>query len=235
MLYKSMQKIYYWVRKNIETFLLGTKLQEWIWMNKGENTGREYWNTADHSHRKLLVEKMEKYHPFKNVLEIGCSSGPNLYLLAKKYPHVRFYGIDINSKAIEEGRRMFKREKIDNVQLSAAKADSIKSIKDKSFDIVFTDAVLIYVAPDRIREILKEISRICNKVFLMNEWDFKKDDVPEKKEYIYYNGHWIYDYNKLLSEGIAYKEIKKTKIDEQIWKDPGWIKYGFIIEVVPQK
>jgi S-adenosylmethionine-diacylgycerolhomoserine-N-methlytransferase len=35
-----------------------------------------------------------------NVLEIGCGTGRNLILAARRYPHARFYGLDISSEML---------------------------------------------------------------------------------------------------------------------------------------
>ncbi len=52
-------------------------------------------------------------------------------------------GIDINPMAIQRGNEWLAQEGISNVRLSVGKADELEEFPDKSFDVVFTDAVLI--------------------------------------------------------------------------------------------
>src|SRR4030042_430657 len=90
--------------------IFGTKVDELFW--KFRNIFDRKWpenyisrESINHPHRKFLIDKISVYYPFENILEIGCASGPNLYLLAKKFPEIKLYGIDISKKAIEVGKK----------------------------------------------------------------------------------------------------------------------------------
>jgi len=178
----------------------------------------------EHPHRKFLTEKISNYYPFNSVLEIGCASGPNLYLLAKKFPTVKFYGIDISKNAVKIGQEFFRKENINNVFLNFGKADKLKKFQDKSIDIIFTDATLIYLAPDKINKVIKEILRISKKVIILNEWN---SDSPRS----FYNGHWVHNYKSLFTKFISEEKIKLTKLPQGLWSG-SWLKYGYIIEVI---
>src|SRR4030042_2921121 len=135
--------------------IFGTKVDELFW--KFRHIFDRKWpesyisqESINHPHRKFLIDKISVYYPFENILEIGCASGPNLYLLAKKFPEIKLYGIDISKKAIEVGKEYFKKENINNIFLSEGKAGELKKFGDKSIDVIFTDATLIYEGPDRI-------------------------------------------------------------------------------------
>ena len=109
--YGLLQRIYYTFRQVIEVHIFGTKVQEWIWktrhLYKGNNWARGYCTTFNHPHRRMLVKNLNKYCLGRRGLEVGCNSGPNLYLLAGKFPATQFYGIDINASAVKEGRDWF--------------------------------------------------------------------------------------------------------------------------------
>ena len=208
-LYSLLQRVYWSFRRFLELHVLGTKLQEWIWSaNRGKDYASEGWKSISHLHRKFLLDKISSYSPFENILEIGCNVGPNLYLFSKKFPHVKHYGIDINSKAIEEGRKHFEEEGISNVSLAVGRADRLASFSDKSIDIVFTDAVLMYVGPEKICRVISEIVRIARKAVIFNEWH----NSINSKRCFYHYGHWVYDYVYLLSEYVSIDSVKKTKI-----------------------
>lgn len=128
-----------------------------------------YWRSRNHPHRSFLVERICKFSPIYGILEIGCACGPNLYHIAKKFPDAEVRGIDINPMAVQKGNEWFKREGISNVKLEVGKAQQLEQFADKSFDVVFTDAVLIYISPDEIKQVIKEMLRI-GRVLVLNEW-----------------------------------------------------------------
>lgn len=142
------------------------------WSNRhlydGEDWIEGYWRSRNHPHRSFLVERICKFSP-NSVLEIGCACGPNLYHIAKKFPDAEVRGIDINPIAVEKGNEYFQQGAISNVKLEVGKAQELKQFADKSFDVVFTDAVLIYISPDEIKQVVKEIFRI-GRVLVLNEW-----------------------------------------------------------------
>lgn len=142
------------------------------WLNRhlynGECWIDSYWKSRNHPHRFFSVERICKFSP-NSVLEIGCACGPNLYHIAKKLPDAEVRGLDINPIAVQRGNELLKREGISNVKLEVGKAQELKQFADQSFDVVFTDAVLIYIAPDEIKQVVKEMLRIgC--VLVLNEW-----------------------------------------------------------------
>jgi ubiquinone/menaquinone biosynthesis C-methylase UbiE len=78
-------------------------------------------------------------------------------LLAAENPAIKLYGIDINRKFIEKGEKTIKEMGINNVFLSCGRAGSLESFWDKFIDVVFTDAVLMYVGPDKIYNVISEM------------------------------------------------------------------------------
>jgi ubiquinone/menaquinone biosynthesis C-methylase UbiE len=227
-MYKVIQKIYYSIRKIIETHITGTSLQECIWktrhITKGKAWAEGYSDTIDHPHRKLVINKILKYAPFRNILEVGCNMGPNLILLSRELKNVQLYGIDINSYAVEVGKSYFKQNGIKNIQLMAGKAHKLNRFGNKFFDVSFTDATLIYIGPDRITKVLKEMERITRKVLIFNEWHTEFDQQ-------YYDGHWVYNYKKLIRDNFPEAEIIINKLPISAWNDVTWNKFGAIIEI----
>jgi ubiquinone/menaquinone biosynthesis C-methylase UbiE len=136
---------------------------------EGEGWIEGYWKSRDHPHRSFLIEKICKYSPIRSILEIGCASGPNLYLIAEKLPNAEIRGVEINPMAVQKGNEWFRRKGISNVKLEVGKAQELSRFSDKSFDVVFTDAVLIYISPDEIKKVIKEMLRI-GRVIVLFEW-----------------------------------------------------------------
>jgi len=145
--------------------------EEWATRHllEGDAWIENYWKSRDHPHRCFLVEKICQHSLIRRVLEIGCGCGANLYNLAKKFPSAEILGIDVNPVAVKRGNELLKKEGIFNVQLTVGKAQELKQFADKSFDVVFTDAVLIYIPPDEINKVVKEMLRV-GIVLVLNEW-----------------------------------------------------------------
>ena len=228
--------------------LLGTRVREKEWATRHLRKGNDwnnkrysddedewvlsYWDSRNHSHRSLLLEKIAAFSPISSILEIGCNCGPNVYLIAQKFPGIKIQGIDINPVAIQKGNELFASEGISNVRLSVAKADELEQFQDKSFDIVFTDAVLIYIGRDKIQGIIKEIVRVARKGLILVErhcFDSKNGD-PNGLG-IRRHSIWQRDYVALLKQFIPEGQIRVIKITEDMWPDTGWQEAGAIIEV----
>lgn len=145
--------------------------EEWATrhLDDGEDWIEGYWKSRDHPHRAFLLDKICEFSPIHSVLEIGCASGPNLYNIAKKFPDAEIRGIDVNPMAVQKGNEWFRQEGLSNVKLEVGKAQDLKRFPDKSFDVAFTDAVLIYVPPEEIRQVAREMLRI-GRVLVLNEW-----------------------------------------------------------------
>jgi len=216
--------------KKIKIFLdkiFGVKSNEFFWKFRhffDKNWAKSYINelAINHPHRKLLVEEIAKFSPFKSVLEIGCASGANLFLLAQKFPNVNFYGIDVSKNAIKEGKNFFKEKVFNNVFLQNFSTNQLKNFTDKSMDVVFTDAVIIYVGKNQIEGVLKEMCRIAKKAIILCEQHTDGES--------FYNNKWVHNYKETIGKIVPQAEINFTKISETIWTGD-WAKYGYIIEI----
>lgn len=207
--------------------ILGTKSDEWFWRFRhffDKDWAKSYINdlAINHPHRKLLVEEISKFCPFENILELGCASGANLFLLAKKYPDTKLYGIDVSIKAIEEGQKFFVENKIENVELQTRSILNLENFKDKFFDIVFSDATLLYIGKEKINNVFKEIIRVSKKGIVLCEQNTDKDS--------FYNDKWVHNYEEIISKIIPQAKISFIKISDNIWGGD-WAKYGYIISV----
>ena len=230
--------------RRVKEYLLGTKEREREWAIKhlrgGDDWGessrddwvKSYWNSQDHPHRPFLMERISKFSP-NSILEIGCNCGPNLRLLARKFPDAEIIGVDINPLAVQKGNEWLAQEGIPNVKLLEGKADELGRFQDRSFDIVFTDAVLIYIGPDEIKDVMKEMVRITRRVLILVE---RHSFEPEKKDPYglgaYHYGCWKRDYVALLKQFVREEQIRITKITADIWPDKNWSSVGAVIEVV---
>jgi len=222
--------------------LLGTRMEEkyWAkahlcrgndWGGKENDWARGYWSSRDHGHRSYLIDRIFEFSP-SSVLEIGSNCGPNLYILAKRFPDAELKGIDINSDAVQKGNEWFSDEHISNVKLMVGKADDLQQFQDKSFDVVFTDAVLIYVGPDKIRKVIVEMLRVARRALVFLEWHDFDSGSNHLGTYV---GHWTRNYVTLLKELVPLVETRVSKLPKEIWVDPKWQEWGAVIEAVLQR
>jgi len=229
-------------------------------LDDGEGWIESYWKSRDHPHRVFLVERICRFSPIHSILEIGCASGANLYHIAKKLPNAEVRGIDINPMAVRKGSEWFKDEGICNVKLEVGKAQELSRFADKSFDVVFTDAVLIYISPYEIKQVVREMLRI-GRVVVLNEWhSFNKwlalllnmyycsrlkikgylssqksktpscSLKPKSASLGYFIGHWVRDYKSLLEELVPKEKICIIKLPKELWNDRNWQRWGAIVE-----
>lgn len=113
---------------------------------------KRYGKTRSEINR-VFLENLEKDI---RILEVGSNIGLQLDLLQKmgfKY----LYGIEINEEAIEISKQLTR-----NIFITKGSAFDIP-YKDNYFDLVFTSGVLIHIAPQDIKEALKEIYRVSKK------------------------------------------------------------------------
>lgn len=72
--------------------------------------------------RDRLIERLEP-KPGDNVLEIGCGTGRNLIVAARRYPRSRFFGIDISSVMLGSATQAIARAQLSS-RVVVARADA---------------------------------------------------------------------------------------------------------------
>ena len=219
--------MHFGIRKRIRRILIwiwGTKIDERYWAKRYRKDQSDLIKEHYAKDRLYLLKKI-KSDVFNSVLEIGSKGGRNLRMIAKSFPDVKLVGIDISSEAVKNGNELFKKEGLNNVTLFEGHADRL-DFNDKSFDLVFSFAVLIYIDPKKIHKVLSEMIRVAKKRVLILEWH---DPKLRKGKFI---NLWVYNYEKLLNcfkNQIRTFEITKIPNDE--FKDTNWKKYGYYIDV----
>jgi len=169
------------------------------------------------THRELLLSALKK-EKFKSILDVGCGYGQDLVLIKDEFPKVRIAGIDASRERIIEAT-----EALGNIQLVVGYASELP-FKDKSFDISFTDAVLMMGGTARSILILKEMVRVTKgKIFLIETHSKVTED---DAKFLEYN---VRDYQIILPE-MGLKNIKLTKITKDIWQGYPWENWGYLIE-----
>jgi pseudaminic acid biosynthesis-associated methylase len=102
-----------------------------------------------------------------SVLEVGANIGINLISLRRVLdPAARLSAVEPNPLACEELR---KNSELRLDQIVESDAYQIP-LPDSSFDLTFTNGVLIHVPPDRLSAAMREITRISRRFVLCSEY-----------------------------------------------------------------
>ena len=205
-------------------FIVGKRERERerMWAMRDISSAEAYWSNRNNPAQVFFAQNICSFNfSPSSILEIGSNCGPNLYQLAQKFPNAKIVGVDINKITVQKGNEWFKQEGISNVKLLVSKADELKQFPDKSFDVVFTWAVLILIGPDKIKEVMKEMIRITRKGLILLEM-YDKD--KNKGLGFYYGNYWKRDYVVLLRQFIPdfpEDKIHITKFPEDLWNPGG--------------
>lgn len=149
-----------------------------------------YRDSWDRPHRHFLVDRVARFEPVSSVLELGCHAGPNLRLLAKRFPAAHITGIDVNLPAIDEARRSL--AEFSNVTAKHSDLRSeLASLDDNAVDCIVSCFALAYVDSEEIGEVLGDAWRATRKALILMEPHPGPDQTAEQSG-------WRHDYATLL-------------------------------------
>lgn len=100
--------------------------------------------------RDRLLKEM-KISDGDSVLEIGCGTGRNLAILARKYSRAHFFGLDASAEMLKSAQSKIKSKNLSNVALKTALADdfTFKNTFElsKPFDAAFFSFSISMIPP----------------------------------------------------------------------------------------
>lgn len=200
----SAQDGAYWLKRP----LLDTERD---WGYGEENWVKDYVKSKDHPHRQIVLDLLHNIE-WSYLLEIGCSTGPNLALIREAYPDKALFGLEINQDSVNEAWKTLP-SNIDVKQGDYAKIP----YPDHYFDVVLADAVLMYTDPEHINAVMDELDRVTQKAILIVD-RYTEEDSTESHV-------WSRNYTKLLANR-GY-QVGVFPVTEAIWPtSKNWQKYG---------
>ena len=107
--------------------------------------------------RREAVAEAPKDH-YKDILDMGASSGHCMVALQQTYPDAQLTGIDLSARMLENAYRVAKSEGWSWKLYQQNAADT--TFEDNSFDLVTSYAVFHEVPEVTVRDILKEAYRL---------------------------------------------------------------------------
>lgn len=180
-------------------------------------------------HRRWLVDAVLAFGvDAGGVLDVGCGKAQNLVLLAQARPGIRLEGIDISHSAIEAARVELDSRNLARIKVGLGGTDDLSTFDDGTFDVVVSDAVLMYLSPEQLSSALREMLRIARKGLVLGTWHQEQTKVGVAARYD--EGAWIHDYRRLLGNTKGIK-VDIQRYPEGTWQDARWLRYGVLVVV----
>jgi ubiquinone/menaquinone biosynthesis C-methylase UbiE len=146
-------------------------------------------------------------------------------VIARRIPSLRLSGLDISPASVAVGSERFAELGLGNIALIEGQADDLSGFENASADVVFTDAVLMLVGPDKIQSCIEEMIRVARRSIILLEMHI--DGVGFGGTYT--RDGWVRDYKALFKQ-LGY-DIKLVRMPPEVRPAGRWPKYGAYIEV----
>ena len=216
-LYSGLQTVYYGIRKICETGPFGSVLNRVGWIVKHSIGSREGYDQASASlpHRQHIINHVLSLGPPESILEIGCGYGANLVNLSGHFPHALLAGIDVSAAAVA-GARAF--PELLGADLRVHDLDKPLPFDDNRFDVVISDAVLMFFTEKRLLPVLDELLRVSKSGVILHEYD-----VEGNGDSLYIDGRWVHDFRHAcaVSKWDLTVEIFNTPFKGGLWSSHG--------------
>ena len=110
------------------------------------------------------------FSAISSFLELGSNSGIQLFELARKYPNCKFLGVDFNPNSVKFASERAELEGLKNLTFAVVDLQddiSLQSIKEASWDVIFSWASLIYIHPKRITNLIDYCLKKSHRLILI--------------------------------------------------------------------
>lgn len=220
-----LSSAYWWVQRTLHS-LLGSKIEERHFRRRDRDDVRQGFSNVALPHRGWLADRL-LHGPVEEILEVGCGWGPNLEVLARRAPSIRLTGVDISRASIREGHERFAELGLRCVTLIEGQADSLGAFANASEDVVFTDALLLYIGPDKIERTVREMMRAARRRVLLLEMHQTGAGAGGR----YTRDGWVRDYEALLRPLAGDEAVRLVPLPPGLRTAGRWPEFGTLIEV----
>ncbi len=179
--------------------------------------------------RDRLINEM-KISDGENVLEIGCGTGRNLIILAKKYPEANFFGLDASKDMIKTAQKKIEINGLENIKLQTSLADIFRFDEtfflDNKFDVIFF-SYSISMIPVWKQSIINALENLKSGKHLYFVDFYDQGDLPDwfRKLLTFWLSKFGVEYRQEL---IPYLEGLRNKKVENFILKPLYRGYSFI-------
>ncbi len=162
--------------------------------------------------RDKLIEKLDVKNG-ENILEIGCGTGRNLMILARRFPNANFYGLDASSAMLETAQKKIKARKLSNITLKNVLAGDFHHRKTfdltKPFDTIYF-SYSITMIPDWREAILNALANLTDgqSFYIVDFYDQR--DLPNWFRFILQG--WLKQFHvKYPKDLLPYLEVLEKR------------------------
>lgn len=140
----------------------------WERPRDGSNDAELYISNSSIPRSLYLMELIKEHcSDIGSALEIGCNAGRHLSTLKEEFG-VKISGVDISKYAVDLGIKTF--DNLNDCKFHIGPAqDILPTLKDNSFDLVYSMAVLMHMHEDTPGSFWEDIVRISNKYIITIE------------------------------------------------------------------
>ena len=110
-------------------------------------------------HLRRLIKSLIHSLTFESVLDVGCGQGSLLAELQAEFPHIKAYGIDFSSSAVELAQSRLPQGEFKTLDIT-------KEFLEKTFDLVICTEVLEHISDDLA--VMKNLARMTEKYLLIS-------------------------------------------------------------------
>lgn len=116
-----------------------------------------------------VLEELKKY-PFKELLDVGCGTGPMIELLSKEFPDRSYTGIDLTPRMIEVAQA----KKLNNSRFLVGDSENLPFEKDTFDAVICTNSFHHYPNPqafiNEASRVLKDGGRLILRDYTSNRF-----------------------------------------------------------------
>lgn len=147
--------------------ITGDELREY-WSNPPDEKNKPQAYRDEIARSEYLVRLLSNYGMKEDkIFELGCNIGRNLnHLYSNGYKNLE--SLEINSGALAELRKAFPEMAANTKLTNAAAEEFMPTLKDNSFDVIYTMAVLLHIHPES-EWIFEHMVRATNKYLIIIE------------------------------------------------------------------
>ncbi len=153
--------------------LSNEELNNKFWKEYGAEYLKSFNQTPIPKYYLKEIEELIETKSIKTVFELGCGFLRHLDYLARKYPHLELYGVDITPQIIDRAKEL------DNPRIQVF-VDDIRNIEKyqdilKKADLIFSYGIFAYLNPANFEKVCGVIQKYFKGYVVYNDAAQKRD------------------------------------------------------------
>jgi hypothetical protein len=198
-----------------------TDVQIWRWRRCSRRKVEIYWRSSTSNNNSYMLNVLSEFSP-DSVLELGSNCGPRLFAINRRWPEARLEGVDINAYAVSFGNSKLEQLGVGNVRLRVGRIEQLSRYADRSFDICFSWAALMYLRPGSISDVLCRAQQIARKAIVLFEMHSDALEGHQAAGELCGTTNWKRNYRQLFRDlGVGASEIDIRPIPMDVWSPGG--------------